>query len=159
MTVPLPHHDRVRRQHAVHYSANVDVDDAIVVRDRQLVRLAADTDAGIVEDVVEPAVLFRRVLDQRTHRVRIAHVECRPSRRRAQRRRLGGRDRLAPLPDPARAPVERDAVGDVGEGKEHEEREAAARRRAQAERAGKGDEEQRGNGVEEGEREQRPRTP
>jgi hypothetical protein len=44
----LSDHDRVGRVHSVHDTTQVDVDDALPVRQRQFARLAAYADAGVV---------------------------------------------------------------------------------------------------------------
>ncbi len=54
---PLPDHDRVRGQHAVHDAAQIHVDGAVPVRGGELRDQPADTDAGVVEDEVEATEL------------------------------------------------------------------------------------------------------
>ena len=90
--VPLTHHDRVAGGHAVHDAAHVDVEDALPMGERDLVHLARDADAGVVDEQVETPA-GGRLLDGRAHSRRGAHVHgdgtcSRPRCRRHPRGRL-----------------------------------------------------------------------
>ena len=73
----LPHHDRVRRRHAVDDAVEIHIEHPAPVRQRHVLRLAQDADAGVVEKKIDPAVQFCRVFDQRLDCVRVGHVELR----------------------------------------------------------------------------------
>jgi hypothetical protein len=62
VTAALPDHPRICGLHAVHDATQVDVDDAVPVRERELLQLAADGDAGVVEEQIDAAVLARDVV-------------------------------------------------------------------------------------------------
>ena len=76
----LRDHDRIDGGDAVDHAADVDVDDAAPVLRRHVARVAGDEDAGVVEEIVDAAVLRGNVLENARESVRIADVE--PHRRR-----------------------------------------------------------------------------
>jgi hypothetical protein len=62
----------------------VHVEDALPVRQRELIHLAADADAGIVEEEIETSVVAKGARDDRVNRGGIPDVEVdgdRPARR------------------------------------------------------------------------------
>jgi hypothetical protein len=54
--VTLAHHHRVRGLHPVHHATQIDIDHPVPMSDRQLLDVPADTDAGVVDHQVQPAV-------------------------------------------------------------------------------------------------------
>ena len=120
----LADHQRVRRVHAVHDAADVDVDDRVPVVEGELLGLAADADAGVVEQQVERR-RARRPPTSTSAATPGAEVtssahgpgacpagartrpSSRPPRGRGRRRRRGrpaetsARESAAPMPEPA----------------------------------------------------------
>src|SRR5262249_58610072 len=72
---PLTQHQRIGRLNAVDGSAEIDVDHPVPDLDRVVAELAAHGDAGIVEEVVEAALLLGDPLDQTFHAVEVRDVE------------------------------------------------------------------------------------
>ena len=71
----LAEHELVARVDPVNNSPKVDVQGAVPVVQRVVPGLARDGDAGVVEQVIEPAVLLCRGLDQLCHRRRVGDVD------------------------------------------------------------------------------------
>src|SRR5690242_7012744 len=61
--------------HAVHHTAQVDVDDPVPVRQQQFAGLAADADAGVVHHQVQSAVPVAGLVDQGLDRAGVAYVD------------------------------------------------------------------------------------
>ena len=119
---PCRDHSRVAGRDTVHDAEQVDLDRRAPVVERERARLAADGDARVVEQVVEPAVAFVDIGHRPLDRARIAHVEreCLAAPGRQPRRMLARRlfvtvgehdrrapretsscDSAAPMPEPA----------------------------------------------------------
>ncbi len=77
MPGPLPDHDRVNGVHTVHHAPQVDVDDAVPVREQQLVGLTADGDTGVVHHDVEAAVAVVSAAHQGRDRGGVADIKGR----------------------------------------------------------------------------------
>src|SRR5581483_1741050 len=76
----LPRHHGIGRHHSVHDPAQVDVDRAVPVSEPELEQVAADSDAGIVEDQVETAVHGDGLLDDLRDGDGVADVDARGGR-------------------------------------------------------------------------------
>ena len=119
-------HPRVRRENTVDHAVDVHVDDPGPVRARELVRRSAHRDAGVVEQVVDPAEALRRSRrrgpgtrprracragGRRSRRVRSRVVSSPAARRRLRRRcrraRRGHRRRRARPRSRDRCPTRR----------------------------------------------------
>jgi low temperature requirement protein LtrA len=77
VAVPLVQHQRVRGMRPVDDTFEIDVDHPVPVIERQFLNQAADGDAGVVEDEVEPAVLGCDLVHECGYRVRVADIEDR----------------------------------------------------------------------------------
>ena len=75
MAEALPEHHLVGSLDAVGHAADVHVVDVVPIFNLVVADLAADGDPGVVEDVVEPPVGFRRFIDETLYRAKIPDVE------------------------------------------------------------------------------------
>ncbi len=89
-SVPLPHHQRVRRGDAVHHTADVHVDQGVPLLEAEVLGLAAEGDAGVVEHQVQPSLAGDDVVDQGLDRPGVGDVHLhRPGLARPGHRRRG----------------------------------------------------------------------
>jgi hypothetical protein len=79
--VALPDHHRVRGGDAVDDAADVHVDDGVPLGDRQVLGLAAERDAGVVEHEVQPALALGDVGHERLDGGGVGDVERHRDRR------------------------------------------------------------------------------
>jgi len=75
MPEPLPKHDRIGGLHAVHDTAQVDVQDAIPVFEFVVTSLPHDANSRDVENVVQASRALKLVLDQPVRREEVSDIQ------------------------------------------------------------------------------------
>src|SRR5262245_54477638 len=80
MTKPLPQHDRICSVYSVNHAAQIHIQNAIPVFKLIQPGFTCDADASIIENVVQPLVARKSVLDQSLHSRMIGHIKISGSR-------------------------------------------------------------------------------